>query len=171
MLVGPAALHARVQRIYEFFLEAAAERIELQIDLHQERAAAPGVSGTSETTSYLVSLPAAAWREISSTQTIPAVLDYDVEIAHGSAVSDPISKGVESGLRLHLQAVPAAGGVILSTILRRGSDAEVFESGLGLGAIIATENTRAATVTLAEQMQSYSPVSYTHLTLPTIYSV
>lgn len=156
LLIGPASLHSQVQRIYDFLLGAASERIELLVEVSENPSFQSGSSVEGGTARYLVSLPAAVWSQVRSTEVTPALLDYDVEIAQSSAIGDPIVVGVESGLRLHLQAVPAEGGIILSTILRRGKDARIRDTKLGHSAGISAEQSKMQRLTLAEQFQSYS---------------
>lgn len=145
LLIGPAELHANVQRLYDFFREAASERIVLSVE----------VDRNGGMTKQLVSLPSAVWGQVRLTQTQPIVADIDVEIAQGSGIGDPIVVGVESGLRLDLQAVPAKGGVVLSSILRSSGDPQIIDMDIDLGIRVSTEGKSSSTIQDAKRLQTY----------------
>lgn len=148
LLVGPAELQANAQRLYDFFLEAASERIVLSVE----------VKAGGKITRQLVSLPSAVWGQVRVTETQPIVADVDVEIAQASGISDPIVVGVESGLRLDLQAVPVDGGVVLSSILRLGQKGSVAQTKIGLGVRVSGESKTGVIVDDVEELQSYELV-------------
>ncbi|MCZ6597025.1 MAG: hypothetical protein O7B99_05250, partial [Planctomycetota bacterium] len=51
---------------------------------------------------------------------IPVLVDYDVEIAQGAAIHDPIVGYAEEGTRLLVRGSPAKGGVGLTVVYTRG---------------------------------------------------
>ncbi len=148
LLIGPAELQANVQRLYDFFLEAASERIVLSVE----------VESGGKTTRQLVSLPSAVWGQVRVTETQPIVADVDVQIAQASGIGEPIVVGVESGLRLDLQAVPVDGGVVLSSILRLGQKGSFGQTKIGLGLRVSGETKTGVIVEDFEELQSYELV-------------
>lgn len=57
---------------------------------------------------------------IGQSRTVPLVYDYDVEIAQGSFMYDPIVFQVMDGLRLFVRGVPGASGTRISVLLLQG---------------------------------------------------
>ena len=54
---------------------------------------------------------------IDTNRMLPLVFDYDVEIAQGAVVFDPVMLTAEEGTRILLRAAPTPGGVLISCVL------------------------------------------------------
>lgn len=172
LMVAPAGVHSQVQRIYDFLRDAADERIELavvvidgavegpsQLDQAGVRAILGRVPAES-VVSHRVSLASADWGRVDSTVVSPIVLDFDVEIAQGAVIADPIVMGVQSGLRIGLQAVPAKGGVLLTSIVRHGKLLEIGTSPLGMRLRLTGEDRQVSEIASAGEVQTYSMAGF-----------
>jgi hypothetical protein len=77
-----------------------------------------------------------------------SVFDWDVEIAQGSAVGNPITASVRAGIEVIARAVPTDGGVFVALLVREAEPAAeaVVRTLEGRGAIVAQQvvNERAA---------------------------
>lgn len=92
------------------------------------------------------------WALVESVREVPAVTDFNVEIAEDSSISDPIVRGVEEGVRAAVRACPLADGrtavsvaaaagdiVALRRLEMRTTDLGSVELPDVAGAIAATE--------------------------------
>lgn len=132
---GPAALQAEVQRTLAFLESVLAVQLELRVDrivLDSARAALVKQHGvvTAQVASELRALSGPGVQHESHVlrvhpgQTARAqrfrehavILDYDVEIAQGACISDPIATSVPVGVDLALHAAPANGGIALALL-------------------------------------------------------
>ena len=146
---GPEALQARVKALLSFLDRLVNAQIELTVDVIE---LAVGSEAPLGGRMIVTKAEAEAWMqerqgprenmklllradrpsELELTRSIPLVVDYDVEIAQGSAIGDPISFVTSIGKRLKVRAVPAPNGVALSVLLMRGSPiGDVQERSLG----------------------------------------
>lgn len=132
-VVGPASLHGRVDAILSFFEKAAFAEVQIQMDLLQMPAgtadALRAVITPQEAQalaerargqrSFQVSARGDLPATIDLAEDAPAVLDYDVEIAQGAAIYDPITYNLTTGTRAWIQAAPALGGTHLALVMQR----------------------------------------------------
>lgn len=77
-----------------------------------------GRGATRRTSS--VRLTAGRTSLVDQTRRTPFLRDFDVEIAQGAAIQDPILDEAITGLRFALRGVPAAGGIALGVFLFDG---------------------------------------------------
>lgn len=133
-VIGPASLHERVDAILSFFEKAAFAEVRLQMDLLTMPAGTADalravitpaeaqalVDRARTQRSFQVSARGDQPATIDLAEDAPAVLDYDVEIAQGSAIYDPVSYNVTTGTRAWIQAAPAVGGTHLALLMQRG---------------------------------------------------
>lgn len=156
---GPEGLHKRVADVLIFLDELVNAQAELTVNLlaldpgaehpfggrvmvardEAERwlAAAAGVTEQQE---LHLALRSDRPAEIDLTRTMPLLLDYDVEIAQASTISDPIVNQASIGTRVFVYAVPDPVGVALSFVLGRGDViGEVRERTLRLNGQVRTD--------------------------------
>lgn len=67
---------------------------------------------------FRLSLSAGCTAAIDQMRRFPILFDYDVEIAQGSFVHDPIWADIEEGLRVFARGVPVGGGLALSLVFQ-----------------------------------------------------
>ena len=101
------------------------------------------------------------WRTYQAGETTVVALD-DVSLTIGAAEMVAIQGPSGSGKSTLLQIVG---------LLDRPSEGSVLLDGQDLSVLSDAEQTRLRLTTLGFVFQRFHPVSYTHLTLPTIYSV
>jgi hypothetical protein len=135
---APPALQARTERYLAFLESVFGASTELSIDaldlsdVPDGEAAVPALIPVSDiekllarsrkggVRSWRLILRAGDTAHLDLTRVASMVTDYDVEVAQASAIADPIVEDVPVGTRIFARAAPAAGGMWLSLILRRG---------------------------------------------------
>ncbi|MFT7680499.1 MAG: hypothetical protein ACI8QC_004505 [Planctomycetota bacterium] len=172
LMVAPEPVHAQAQRVYDFLRDAADERIELAVEVIDGAIMGPSQLSRADVraildrippdsvVSHSVSLASADWGRVESTVVSPIVLDYDVEIAQASVIADPIVMGVQSGIRIGMQAVPARGGVLLTTIVRHGELPSIGSSTLGMGLRLTGEDRMISQLPSARDVQTYEMAGF-----------
>lgn len=172
LMVAPEGVHSQVQRVYDFLRDAADERIELAVEVIDGAIEGPsqldhaGVRAIlsrvpkDSVVSHRVSLASADWGRVDSTVVSPIVIDFDAEIAQASVIADPIVMGVQSGLRIGLQAVPAKGGVLLTSIVRHGKLLGIGASALGMELRLTGEDRKVSEMVSAREVQTYSMAGF-----------
>jgi hypothetical protein len=156
---GPEGLQKRVNDVLAFLDGLLNAQAELTVSVIELEAVAeapfPGrtIVSRDETEQWLASatqvtaqqefrlaLRADRPAEIDLTQTVPVVLDYDVEIAQAATIGDPIVSQIAIGTRAFVYAAPAPKGVALSLILKRGDlIGEIRERDLRLNGHVRTD--------------------------------
>jgi hypothetical protein len=140
-LRAPAALHKSVSDLFAQLGRAAAADIEIDVlyaSVSESEAALLPEGGlvasadlagiaaklsqkplaSRELVRTLLRVPAASESWLSLMRDIDLLVDYDVEIAQGAHVSDPILDDAVAGLRLVLRAGEASGGTWLACLAR-----------------------------------------------------
>lgn len=123
---GPEDLQENVKQVIEFMDSAINAQVTLAVDTFRIGPAegpAAGVMTTedadrwmtanreeSEHRQHLVNVRRDRFSNLDLGRIERALVDYDVEIAQGSAISDPIVIQVHTGTRLKLGGAPAGGG-------------------------------------------------------------
>lgn len=144
VLRGPEELQARVRSLLEALDRVGSQRLELTVDVidfpqgipggesrgGKERALGPVYWGEEECRrlietapdvrrrTYEFSLSAGHTAAADASRIVSALVDYDVEVAQGACVHDPVVVDLVTGLRLALRAAPAPGGLRLAALLR-----------------------------------------------------
>ena len=145
---GPAGLHERVVQLIAFLEEALNAQVELEIDVlslpagsaavgtvltdQEARALVDAAKGAGRYASHRVSVRGDRPAMLDLAENLPVVLDYDVEIAQGTAIHDPTVEMVSAGTRAFLLGSPARGGTHLAIALCRGERLAGDDVQLGL---------------------------------------
>ena len=79
----------------------------------------PSGQGTSHE-SYTVRLFAGRTSVVHNIKSTPVLTDYDIEIAQGASIHDPVLGVVETGTRMLLRGAPVSGGLALSMFYMHG---------------------------------------------------
>lgn len=147
MLVGPESLHADAHRLLEFLGTVTASRAELTIDVVVSRGkelGSPEIAGLvslAEVDQWLMNGVAGAERSrhvvevapggigrLASTRAMPVVLEWDVEIAQGSAMHDPVTSLLRLGRQMRLAIAPSRDGLLLTGSILQGELIGALES-------------------------------------------
>lgn len=135
LLLAPAETHAKVRGVIDALRGVVAGSAVLRVDVLTSSAAGkmPGnnVVAASEVDrmvaqagadvehqSFEIQLEAGRTAHLDQSESVSFLFDYDVEIAHGSCVFDPVVLTTREGLRCLLRAAPAGGGLALSVHLQ-----------------------------------------------------
>ena len=169
---GPETLQRRVTELIRFLEQSIGARYELEVAAVTLGEAWPeGVivdaksldrlfaDATAAGTAWRVPIQGDRMAALDMSRTRELCIDYDVEIAQGSTVADPIIAGLSSGTRMILQASPAAGGINLAFTLKRGEVVDIEDRRLDITGRIAVEGGRPATTTNAGVVQNYDLVA------------
>ena len=138
---GPEALHQRIDELISFFDQSINAQVDLLVDVVRfapgAGAAVPagsvidaaeaeswlgGAAQGAERESYRVSLRSDRATVLDMTRNVAALVDYDVEIAQGSAIADPITGSAVLGTRLALRGAAGNDGLFLALSWRRGDE-------------------------------------------------
>lgn len=149
---GPEALHERVAKLLDFYDSVLTAEAVIAVDTVVLEGEGPGAAvmdaGAAE--AWLAGLGPDAERgqhrvrlrtdreaSLRVGRIEPAVVDYDVEIAQGAAIADPIVVPVRSGTRLRMRGAPGRDGLHLSLFLDRADrlprEPERLEQGFWAG--------------------------------------
>jgi hypothetical protein len=142
VVLAPAPIQARVRDTLEALEAALGASVELQVDLYElpagaawparavmdaaevDRGAAALFGPDPQRASYTLSLSAGRTAVLDMTRREPFLFDYDVEIAQGSVMYDPIVRDAQEGTRMLVRAVPSTEGLSLSIVALRSKIAE-----------------------------------------------
>lgn len=167
---GPDALHERVQGLIGFFESAVNAQATLTVDVLRFRKGAPlareaclvdaaqaeellrGAQTKGEHASYDVHLRPDRVAMLDLARDQPLVTDYDVEIAQGASIEDPVVTIVSAGTRLMMRAAPAEDGMFLALSLKRGDLLASEPDDLGMHWTIASEKGGAEYVEHASRL-------------------
>jgi hypothetical protein len=172
VVLGPEALHGRVERLYAFYEATLNSQAVLQLEVLSLRATEGGpntalldVAGADALAQQArqaggyraFSVPVRADRTvmIDASRSVSLLLDYDIELAQGAAIGDPIVYEVSAGSRLHLQAAPVADGLALALTWKHGELVSDNRREIGLSASINTESGKSQVFEVASRMQGY----------------
>ncbi|MFT5049228.1 MAG: hypothetical protein ACI8QZ_000618 [Chlamydiales bacterium] len=133
LVVAPASLHQRISSLLTYLERMASSSVELSVDVvtlpagqelptigpivpvaQADRWMAGIAAQRGSSASYEMHVSASSVAVLKSTRDVHAVLDYDVEIAQGATIGDPITRRIPVGKRLALRAAPSASGVHLA---------------------------------------------------------
>ena len=152
---APAAVQERVAKVLAFLGTALGARTELAVDeliLPEPLARDPAPILTPEEAQKLLggSGVRRSWKiavrpgwagSALSQRAISFVSDWNVEIAQGSAIHDPIVDVVPAGDAIACSCAPAPGGLWLALLARSGESAGAKDHPLEVYASVATETT------------------------------
>ena len=159
MVLAPQEVQGQVREILNVLEGVFSGVVELDVDIltlteGEEQLVASNVMSTTEAERLVegwvgrgaehrripLRIAAGRTRGLVQTQKRPIVSDYDVEIAQGAFIFDPISLELESGLRLLARGVPQVGGLTLAMVLVQSElVGEVEEREIQLGGISSGE--------------------------------
>lgn len=137
LVLAPPAVHGRVRSALAALEGALAASVTMRVDVltlqgdagavwpPQSLVASEEVDRLIDTLlgrgashrSYEFEATAGRTSGIDTNRMLPLVFDYDVEIAQGAVVFDPIMLTAEEGTRILLRAVPTPGGVLVACVL------------------------------------------------------
>jgi len=147
---GPVGLHERLDSLLRFLESTVGAEVQLAVDVLGLPAGsadgigpklpaqqAQGLIDTARSAGKLQSfqLPVRAGRpaRIDLSSALNTVIDFDVEIAQGCAVHDPISLALVTGTSLEVRAAAGEGGTHLAILARRSERLPAREVVLDLG--------------------------------------
>jgi len=153
---GPPALHAKVSEALVLLDSILNSRVELTVDFfslsgdgvrnapalpssgeltgEQARALAAQLSSTHQHRSMVLQVRADEEMIVDATRECSILRDYDIEIAQGTSIHDPVVDTASFGTRLGIRATPSKAGLALAVNLHRGDlIGGIQEQSLGLG--------------------------------------
>lgn len=160
VVLAPPAIHASIRAALAALETAvAAASIELTVDVVTltgaegdwptnnvvdpgvaERMIASLVGRGAAHASYALQLGAGRTTSLDLGNGEPFVYDYDVEIAHGAHVFDPVVLDAAEGTRILLRGTPTRAGVALSVVLRCAERVkDVFERPVRLRGLVRSD--------------------------------
>lgn len=139
ILRAPETLHAKVNATLEFLAALSASHIELTIDVVVSRGKALGspqlaglvpiaaanewlLNGVSagERSRHVIELASGDVRTLELTQQVSAVIDWDLEIAQGAVIHDPVSAMLSLGREFQVAASPTGDGLMVAMSIVQG---------------------------------------------------
>jgi len=163
LVVGPQGLHQRITVLLGFLERIASSHVELSVDVLTLPAGkdmpaigsiVPGEQADrwmgelagrgGARASYQMHVRATGPSVLKLTQDLNAILDYDVEIAQGATIGDPVEHVFAVGTRFAVRAAPSASGVHLAMTLKRGELMDGPKRKLQTGFLISTEDGKPA---------------------------
>ncbi|MEN8162228.1 MAG: hypothetical protein ABFS41_19310, partial [Myxococcota bacterium] len=160
LVLAPPATQDKVAAILEVLESVLSASVHLRLDvLSTSEGAAPERDGrcvvsTDEAERLVAGLVArgASHREhafqlsagrtaaVDQIRKVPFLFDYDVEIAQGCFIYDPIVRSAEAGLRMLARGVPVPGGVALAMFVgHAGAVGEIEERPLNVRGVVSAE--------------------------------
>lgn len=153
LVIGPASLQEDVANLLAFFREVNTAAAELTLDF----VALPGTVDVqslidvgkvpallelaSSHSRHVLHVPTGRSATVSAGKRRHLVLDYDMEIAQGSLILDPIMGDFFEGLEATVRAAPCAGGLLVGLMARRGARVgDTPNKQLDMGAMLGNEN-------------------------------
>ena len=152
LVIGPAGLQEDVARLLGFLREVNTAAAELTLDF----VALPGTVDVqslidvgkvpallelaSSHSRHVLHVPTGKSATVSAGKRRHLVLDYDIEIAQGSLILDPIMGDFFEGLEATVRAAPCAGGLLVGLMARRGARVgDTPNKKLDMGAMLGNE--------------------------------
>lgn len=137
LVLAPEAVHARLARLLDGLRGAFQSELEVRVDVLSlqgvESLPAPPTNVLSEEAagrlradlvargaaleSRVLRLQAGRTAHASVEHRVPFLGDWDVEIAQGSFIFDPVVREAREGLRLTMRGVSVPGGTLLTTVV------------------------------------------------------
>jgi hypothetical protein len=178
MLLAPESTHQKVAGIIDALRAMASDSALIRVDVlsfgESERANLPGlhgnnviaasevdrliaqaVSSNAQHQSFEMQLQSGRTTMLERREEISFLFDYDVEIAQGSFVFDPIVLQTQDGLKLLMRASPAGGGLALNCVLQSSVvDEEFEEHPISLSGMVGSEKTGMAVVEGPQVLQN-----------------
>lgn len=153
LVVGPAGLQEDVANLLAFFREVNTASVELTLDFVALPGAVdvPSLIGADEVPALLDSasnhsrhvlhVPTGGSATASAGKRRYLVLDFDMEIAQGSLIMDPVMGDFFEGLEATVRAAPCAGGLLVGLMARRGARVgDTPNKQLDIGAMLGSES-------------------------------
>jgi hypothetical protein len=153
LVVGPASLQEDVANLLAFFREVSTASVELTMDF----VVLPGIldvpsmidvgklpalleSATSHS-QHVLHVPTGRSATVSAGKRRYLVLDFDMEIAQGALIMDPVMGDFFEGVEATVRAAPCAGGLLVGLMARRGARVgDTPNKQLDIGAMLGNEN-------------------------------
>jgi hypothetical protein len=153
LVVAPAGLQEDVANLIAFFREVSTASVELTLDFM----ALPGavdvpslidsdevsalLDSASSHSRHILHVPTGGSATVSAGRRRYLVLDFDMEIAQGSLILDPVMGDFFEGLEATVRAAPCAGGLLVGLMARRGARVgDTPNKQLDIGAMLGNEN-------------------------------
>jgi hypothetical protein len=185
---GPPELHSSVEALLALVSDVAASETRLALDVvRMDLAEALALNGAfvprargeelarSASERFEFALPHDAGATIDAKRTVSVLIDYNVEVAQGAAMGDPVMAYCALGTQLFARGAPALDGVELAFVLKRGNfTLGRRTTGVGIAARHVGEDGRAITSACATLLEdpTWSAASFaTSCFLPTDQSL
>ncbi len=153
LVVGPASLQEDVANLLAFFRKVNTASVELTLDF----VALPGsvdvpsmidvgklpalLESATSHSQHVVHVPTGRSATVSAGKRRYLVLDFDIEIAQGSLIMDPVIGDFFEGLEATVRAAPCTGGLLVALMARRGARmGDTPNKQLDIGAMLGNEN-------------------------------
>jgi len=159
LVLAPPEVQEKVQGALTALEQALSSSVELQVDvvalpgegpppfggacvIDAAQAANLPSSPDRPRETYTVRLSPGRTSVVDRRRMIPVVVDYDVEIAQGALIHDPVVGTAETGTRLLVRGVPMADGLALSIFYAHGDPVreDVQEIEAPLRGFVSSEN-------------------------------
>jgi hypothetical protein len=153
LVIGPAGLQEDVANLLEFFREVSRASVELTLDFVALPGSVdvPSLIGTQEVPAlldsasshsrYVLHVSAGRSATVSAGKRRYLVLDFDMEIAQGAVILDPIMGDFFEGLEATVRAAPCADGLLVGLMARRGARVgDTPNKELGIRAMLGNEH-------------------------------
>lgn len=159
LVLAPPEVQEKVHGALTALEQALSSSVELQVDVvalpgegpppfggacvidAAQAASLPSIPDRPRET-YTVRLSPGRTSIVDRRRMIPVVVDYDVEIAQGALIHDPVVGTAETGTRLLVRGVPMADGLALSIFYAHGDPVreDVQEIEAPLRGFVSSEN-------------------------------
>ncbi len=166
LVMAPQALQDKVRATLATIERAFSASAEIQVDVLtlpgdgpapfgganvvdvSQLASLPGGGQGTERETYAMRVYAGRTSVLEMMREIPLLFDFDIEIAQGAIMHDPIMGVAEVGTRLYLRGAPVAGGLGLSVYYTRGdalTDGPVRKE-IELNSMVSRDSSESVTI-------------------------
>jgi len=174
LLLAPRSTHDKVAGIVDTLRGMASDSALLRVDILSSSSSGGALPGNNvvaagevdrmiaqagsevEHRSFEIQLEAGRTTRLDQRKTINFLFDYDVEIAQGSFVFDPVVLQTREGLRLLMRAAPAGGGLALGCFLQWSQVDEEENHPINLVGMVSREEKGMAVIDGPQVLQNPS---------------
>ena len=166
LVLAPAPIQARVAAMLQALENVLAATAQIEVDVVEltgaagdtwpasnlvpaeavDRAIATVLGRGGTHRRFHASLSAGRTSYVDQMRQFPILYDYDVEIAQGSFIGDPIVLEIEEGVRLFLRGVPQGDGLALSVVFQSAETRSVQEHAVGYQGAVSREESGGLTI-------------------------
>jgi hypothetical protein len=186
LVLAPEEVQARVRTALDELERTLASAVELQIDVLSLPADAPAPFGgrcvvdESQVADlsaagraherYHVRLQAGRTSIVDRMRRLPLLSEYDVEIAQGAMIHDPVVGNAEAGTRILLRGAPVTGGTALSVSFAHGEPGQEEPTPIEapLRSLISTEKDAGERFLEAPRLQERYEIAFRSAAFDTV---